>query len=359
MSAHILVVDDESAVRELLVTWLQATGYRCTEAATAEDALERAAASPVDVALLDLALPGKDGLWLAERLRARDAEMALVMVTGLKRFDAAVAGLRLGVLDYLVKPFTRLELTQTVRRAVDWRTTLVNDRRRLEGLQLEMARRREELAGDLASLERASAAAIQALLETLTRRDPSAAAHATRVAGMAVRLGAAVGLSAEALADVERGALLHDIGKIALPDALAFKQGPLGDEEIALLQSHVELGRDIVASVPALAGVAAVVAASHEAFDGTGHPLGLAGLDIPVGARIVAIVDTFDALTFGRDLDDPVTFARAAAELVRSADSRFDPDLVRMWLRVADPIADAQDDEPVPAAPMPHTGSGR
>jgi response regulator RpfG family c-di-GMP phosphodiesterase len=359
MGAHILVVDDESAVRDLLVTWLQAAGYRCTEAATAEDALERAMASPVDVALLDLALPGQDGLWLAGRLRERNAEMALVMVTGLQRFDAAVAGLRLGVLDYLMKPFTRVELMQVVRRAVDWRTTLVNDRRRLDSLQREMARRREELAGDLGALERASAAAIQALLETLTRRDPSAAAHATRVAGMAVRLGAAVGLAPEALADVERGALLHDIGKVALPDALAFKAGPLVDEEIAILQSHVELGRDIVASVPALAGAAAIVAASHEAFDGTGHPLGLSGHDIPVGARIVAIVDTFDALTCGRDVDDPVTFARAAAELVRSSDSRFDPDLVRLWLRAADPLADDHDDQRDALAPMPQTGIGR
>jgi response regulator RpfG family c-di-GMP phosphodiesterase len=359
MSAHILVVDDESAIRDLLVTWLQAAGYRCTEAASAEDAIELAMASPVDVALLDLALPGQDGLWLAERLRERDGDMALVMVTGLQRFDAAVAGLRLGVLDYLMKPFTRLELMQAVRRAVDWRTTLINDRRRLDGLQREMARRRAELAGDLASLERASAAAIQALLETLTRRDPSAAAHATRVAEMAVRLGAAIGLPSDVLADVERGALLHDIGKIALPDALAFKEGPLADEEIAILQSHVELGRDIVGSVPALAGAAAIVGASHEAFDGTGHPLGLTGLDIPLGARIVAIVDTFDALTFGRDLDDPLTFARAAAELVRCSGSRYDPDLVRTWLRVADPITDEQDDAPVTAAPVPPTGIGR
>jgi response regulator RpfG family c-di-GMP phosphodiesterase len=177
---------------------------------------------------------------------------------------------------------------------------------------------------------------------------------------MALRLGAAVGLSPDALGDVERAALLHDIGKIALPDALAYKEGPLVDEEIALLQSHVELGRDIVGAVPALGGVAAIVGASHEAFDGTGHPAGLAGFDIPVGARIVAIVDTFDALTFGRDLGDPLTFARAAAELVRCSGSRFDPDLVRTWLRVADPVADDLDDAAAAAvAPMPPTGMGR
>jgi response regulator RpfG family c-di-GMP phosphodiesterase len=355
MSAHILVVDDDVAVRELLVTWLHAAGYRCTEAANAEEALDRAAAAAADVALLDLAMPGNDGLWLAERLRQRDADMALVVVTGLQRFDAAVAGLRLGVLDYLLKPFSRVDLLRVVRRAVDWRRTLVSDRRRLESLQREMDRRRDELAGDLASLQRASAAAIQALLETLTRRDPGAAAHASRVAAMAVRLGAAVGLGPDTLADVERGALLHDIGKVALPDALAFKAGPLADEEIALLQSHVELGRDIVRAVPALAAVAGIVGASHEAFDGSGHPAGLAGASIPLGARIIAIVDTFDALTAGRDVDDPLTFARAAAELVRSAGSRFDPNLVRVWLRVADPVGDEADDGVLPL-PVPPGG---
>jgi response regulator RpfG family c-di-GMP phosphodiesterase len=357
MGAHILVVDDESAVRDLLVTWLQAAGHRCTEAATAEEALERAAASPVDLALLDLALPGKDGLWLAERLRERDADMALVMVTGLRRFDAAVAGLRLGVLDYLVKPFTHAELTQVVRRAVDWRTTLVNDRRRLDERQRDMDRRSRELTGDLAALERASAGAIHALLETLTRRDPTAAAHASRVAGMAVRLGAALGLPADVLADVERGALLHDIGKLALPDTLAFKEGPLADEDIELLRSHVDIGRQIVGAVPALETVAAIVGASHEAFDGSGHPSGTAGTEIPLGARIVAIVDTFDALTFGRDLTDPLTFARAAAELVRCSGSQFDPDLVRIWLRVADPVGDDRDDAPAFEAAPPPTGT--
>jgi response regulator RpfG family c-di-GMP phosphodiesterase len=342
MSGHILVVDDEPAVRDVLVTWLQAAGHRCVEAPDAESALAEVATHAFDVALLDLALPGHDGLWLAERLREQNADLALVMVTGLQRFDAAVAGLRLGVLDYLLKPFTRQDLVRAVRRAMEWRASLLADRARQEAQAQEMADKREALAGDFATLERATTGAIQTLLATLHRRHPGAAAHASRVARMAVDLALALGVPAAAMADVERGALLHDIGRIALPDALVHKTGPYTEEEFALIRTHVEIGRDIVGVVPALQAAAAIVGASHEAFDGSGYPAGLAGEAIPLGARIVSVVDTFDALTFGRDASDPLTFARAAAELVRCAGTRYDPAVVHAWLRVADPVEDAE-----------------
>jgi len=347
MSAQILVVDDEPAVRDVLVTWLQAAGYRCVEAADAQAALDCITTHPVDVALLDLALPGHDGLWLARQIRQQTDDMALIMVTGLQRFDAAVAGIRLGVLDYLLKPFSRIELLQAVRRAVEWRESLQKDRQRDQAMQREIADRREALANDLGALEKATAGAIQALLETLHQRNPEAAAHANRVARMAVDLAHALRVEPSEMADIERGALLHDIGKVALPDALVHKVGPLSEEDFTLIRTHVELGRDILSKVPALASVAAIVAASHEAFDGSGYPRGMSGLEIPRGARIISVVDTFDALTWGRDLSDPLTFARAAAELVRCAGSRFDPEIVHAWLRVADPAPEpAEESEP-------------
>lgn len=348
MSAHILVVDDEPAVRDVLVTWLQAAGYRCSEAADATVALAVIEAGSVDVALLDLALPGPDGLWLAQQIREQTSNVALIMVTGLQRFDAAVAGIRLGVLDYLLKPFSRQELMQAVRRAVEWRRTLEDDRGRAEQLQREIVERRESIESGLASLEMATAGAIGALLQTLHTRNPEASAHAARVARMAVDLAVALRVEPAELGDIERGALLHDIGKVALPDALFHKVGPFAEEDVALIRSHVELGRDILRKVPALSRVADIVGASHEAYDGSGYPAGLSGTDIPRGARIISIVDTFDALTWGRNVRDPLTFARAAAELVRCAGSQFDPDIVNVWLRVADP---AHDEDDVDAAP--------
>ncbi len=356
MSGHILVVDDEPAVREVLVTWLDACGYRCAEAADAEAALAYVMRHPVDVALLDLALPGRDGLWLARELRAHAPDLGLLMVTGLQRFDAAVAGIRLGVLDYLLKPFSRTDLVQAVRRAIEWRASLGRDREREDALREEIAARQAALAETFASLEQTTTGAIEALLETLHRRDPAQHAHAARVARMAVDLAQALGVPPAEMADIERGALLHDIGKIALPDAVMHKDGPLTEDDVALIRTHVELGCEIVAKLPALAAVAAIVGASHEAFDGSGHPKGLSGEQVPLGARVISVVDTFDALTWGRDVTDPLTFARAAAELVRCAGTRFDPRVVNAWLRVADPT-DETDDQ-APTLPIRLSGAG-
>lgn len=359
MNERILVVDDEPAVREVLVTWLEACGYRCAAAGDADAALDYVSAHAVDVALLDLALPGRDGLWLATRLRAQASDTALILVTGQQRFDAAVAGMRLGVLDYLVKPFSRDHLLQAVRRAAEWRASLRRDLEREAALQQEIAARQAAIADAFAALQQTTTGAIEALLETLHRRNPNEHAHAARVARMAVDLAAAMGVAPSEMADIERAALLHDIGKIALPDALMHGDGPLMDADVAMIRRHVELARDIVGRVRALAGVAAIVGASHEAFDGSGHPAGLSGDEVPLGARIISVVDTFDALTWRVDAADPVTFARAAAELVRCAGTRFDPRVVHAWLRTADPARGAAADGSTTAVPLSAAGERR
>jgi response regulator RpfG family c-di-GMP phosphodiesterase len=391
MNAHILVVDDEPEVRELLATWLEGAGYRATCAADAADAMTVLAAGPVDIVLLDLAMPERDGLWLARQCREQFSDLALILVTGLQCFDAAVEGMRLGIRDYLVKPFTRHELVDSVRRAADWRSSqrrerdadvsmrrgirdylvkpftrheLVDSvRRAVEwrssqrrerdadvSMRRDLDRRTLELSDNFAGLDPASAAGIEDLLVTLHRRSPDAGAHARRIARMAVDLGASLELEPRALADIERAALLHDIGKVAMPDALMYKPGPLTDDDIALLRTHVEVGHTVVSTIPALREAAGIIVASHEAWDGSGYPRGLAGEAIHIGARIISVVDTFDALTWGLSHRDPVSCARAAAELVRSAGTQFDPAVVHAWLRVCDGLQDR--DEPVDASPL-------
>jgi cyclic di-GMP phosphodiesterase len=336
MSTHVLVVDDEPGVRDVLTAWLEAAGYSCAQASDADEALALAADREPDVALLDLAMPGRDGVWLAREFRRRWTDVALIMVTGLQRFDAAVEGMRLGVRDYLVKPFSRAELVQAVRRAAEWRESLAGQRAEHEALQREIASRSRAMAEAFAAVQGASMATLEALLATLNGRDPDAADHAVRIARMADRLCDALGIAEPARADILRGALLHDIGKIALPDALVYKAGPLTEDEIALIRRHPQLGYDILSRVPSLVAPAEIIRASHEAWDGTGYPHGLAGRQIPMGSRVVAVVDTFDALTWGRRHRDPVGYARAAAELVRSSGHQFDPEVVNRWLRVAE-----------------------
>jgi putative nucleotidyltransferase with HDIG domain len=336
MAAHILVVDDEPGIREMLTTWLHGAGYACAAASDADEALAAMQARPADVALLDLALPGKDGVWLAKELRAAQQDTALIMVTGLQRFDAVVEGMRLGVRDYLLKPFSRRELLESVRSAVAAQESARQQRARFEELERRIRSNGAALADAFRQLESASAGALASLLVTLESRNPDACTHARRVARMAVSLAQALGVAGPDLMHLERGALLHDIGKVAMPDSLIHRPGPLSDEEIAIIRTHAKVGHDIIAVVPTLAEEARMVLYSHEAWDGSGYPEGLAGHDIPLGSRIIAVVDTFDALTWGRVYRDPVSYAKASAELVRCAGTQFDGEVVDAWLGVAD-----------------------
>jgi response regulator RpfG family c-di-GMP phosphodiesterase len=336
MSANVLIVDDEAPIRELFGFWLEGAGYRCHSAASAQEALAVASSDTLDVALLDLRMPGESGIWLAKQLRDRCQDMALVMVTGAQSFDAAVEGMRLGILDYLLKPFGRDELLRAVERAVEWAEAARRERGERARLEAEIQRRSCELSSVFADLRVTSIGALEALLVTLNTRHPDAFAHARRVARMAVALSQRLGIADAALSDVNRGALLHDIGKIAMPDALLHKPGPLTQDEIAIIRTHPQIGHDIVAVVPFLQPAADIIFASHEWFDGSGYPRGLASDQIPLGARIVSIADTFDALTQSRVYRDGVSGERAAAELVRKAGIQFDPALVHLWLRLAE-----------------------
>jgi response regulator RpfG family c-di-GMP phosphodiesterase len=147
---------------------------------------------------------------------------------------------------------------------------------------------------------------------------------------------AAIGVDEPALAAVEQAALLHDLGKIAIPDVVMHKPGPLTADEAAIMRSHAQIGHDIAATVPRLRHAAEIILATHERYDGTGYPRGLLGEGIPIGARVIAAVDAFDSLTSARGGQDSVSIERANAELVRGAGSQFDPNVVAAWLRCVD-----------------------
>ena len=319
----------------MLAAWMTTAGFECDTAGDAAGALQAAGRRTPDVALLDIALPGKDGLWLARALRQHHRDIALIMVTGLQRFDAAVEGMRLGVLDYLLKPFTRAELLDALRSALVWREGHIRWHVERAQLHSEIEGRAAELAGAFSALRSASNGALDALLVTLHRRSPEACAHARRVAHMAGRLARAMRVEEPELSHTVQGALLHDIGKVAMPDSLVQKPGRLTDEEVALIRTHAQIGHDIISAVPALAPAARVALHSHEAWDGSGYPAGLRGEAIPLGSRITAIVDTFDALTWGRVYRDAVPVEHAAAEVRRCAGTQFDPGAVEVWLSIA------------------------
>jgi len=339
MGAHILVVDDEDAIRDLFSVWLRVAGYTCVSAGTAAEALTVAERERTDVALLDIRMPGESGVWLARRLRERRADLAIIMATGAQSFDAAREGMRLGVMDYLLKPFSRQELVDAVDRAVKWCEATARDKAERGRLEREIDERRGELSNAFAQVEVTKSGALEALLVAFNSRNPDACAHAKRVAQTAVVLAQSMGVSRELLDDIERGALLHDIGKVAMPDSLIHKSGKLLPEELAVIRTHPQVGHDILMAVPFLHAAAAIVRSSHEWVDGSGYPQGLKGDEIPLGARITSVADAFDALTCARVYREPVCAERAHAELSRFAGRQFDPDVVRAWFRLAQPSA--------------------
>lgn len=342
MGAHILVVDDEDAIRDLFSEWLRFAGHTCVSAGTAAEALSVAERERTDVALLDLRMPGESGVWLARRLRETRDDLAIIMATGAQSFDAAREGMRLGVMDYLLKPFSRQELIDAIDRAVKWCEATARDRAERERLEVEIERRSSELSHAFAEVEVTTSGALEALLVAFNSRNPEACAHAKRVAQFAVVLAQSMGVSRALLADIERGALLHDIGKVAMPDTLIHKAGKLSEDELAVIRTHPQVGHDILMAVPCLRPAAAIVLASHEWVNGTGYPFGLKEEEISLGARITSVADAFDALTMSRIYRDPVSAERANAELLRFSGRQFDADVVRAWFRLAEPVAAEQ-----------------
>ena len=333
MSAHVLIVDREPVVRDVLVAWLTDEGYRCVAAGDAAEALTRGAVRSFDVALVDWMLSDEGGARLGRELRNTHRDMALIVVTN-TQIDALQAT-DLEITEQLYKPFTRQQLIDTVGCAVRWRAT----RKLSDGwrdLDQRLTARAMELAQVFVEADTASTSALRALITQVHRSNPEAALHAQRVARMAVAIGTWLRLPTADLDLVEQGALLHDVGKAALPDAIIAKPNPLTDEEIAIIRTHPQVGFAMVSAVPALRRPAELVLASHEAWDGSGYPRHLAGSAIPLGARITAVADTFDALTWSRVYREPVSQVRAAAELVRCAGTQIDPAVVHAWLRLMD-----------------------
>jgi putative nucleotidyltransferase with HDIG domain len=330
----VLVVDDENGVRDLISRWLLSGGYSVTSAESADAALGMMETAPAAVALCDIRMPGHDGLWLADRIRHLFPETAVIMATGVQDVGAAVDSLRQGVVDYLTKPFGRDRLREAVVRGLEWHRAARDSRRWRLSLEREMEGRHSRLAGAIAALEIDSDGALDAMLSMLTMSDRDAYAHAYRVAALSVSVARLLGLGREDVRTIERGALLHDLGKLAMPEALLRKPAPLTIEEQALIRQHPRLGSELVQQVPYLAEASCIVRDAHERLDGLGYPRGLRAEEIWIGARIVTVADAYDTMTRPRVFRDAITPGDALLELERCSGTQFDRRIVDALKRV-------------------------
>jgi response regulator RpfG family c-di-GMP phosphodiesterase len=330
----VLVVDDETGIRELMARWLASGGYAVRTAACASEALARVHDTPPAVALCDIRMPGQDGLWLANQIRRDAPETAVIMATGVQDVEPAVTSLRQGVIDYLTKPFGRDRLRESVSRGLDWHKAARDSRRWREALDGEVENRRRRLSDALTALTIDSDAALDGLLSVLTLADRDAYAHAYRVAALAASVGRAMYLGSDDMDALERAALLHDVGKLAMPEAVLRKPAPLTTEEQSVIRQHPQIASDLIAGVPYLAAAAELVRDAHERVDGLGYPNGTHASDVALGARIIAVADAFDTMTRPRVFRDAVSTREAMMELERCAGTQFDAGVVLIFKKM-------------------------
>jgi response regulator RpfG family c-di-GMP phosphodiesterase len=332
--ARILIVDDEPAIRSVLRDFL-CDSYDCASADSSEEALALLRAGErFDLIISDITMQGMSGLELVPRALYLVPETVIIMISGMQTIESAVEALRAGAFDYIMKPFELSHVEVAVRRALKHHELLVAKCRYENYLEVLVRQRTEELSQVLNSLEDSYRTTLKALTAALETRDMDTHGHSERVVNFSLRLGRELGLDADQLRSLEFGSLLHDIGKIGVPDAILRKPSQLTEEEWEKMREHPELGRRILGGIKFLEGAARVVGQHHEKWDGTGYPAGLCGREIDLNARIFAVADAFDAIISDRVYRAGKPFELAAAELDRCAGRHFDPEVVAAFHRV-------------------------
>ena len=334
---RILVVDDEAPVRGIVAALLEYSGYTAKTAGGADEAIEVLSQDPgYSLVLSDIMMPGTDGLALLDRISADHPGLPVIMFTAVHDVHVATTAFRRGAFDYLLKPFERLQLESTVERAVEHSRNFRQSIAYRQHLEEIISARTGRLRATMQDLERSYDITIEAMGDALDLRDEETEGHSKRVTAYTIALARAVGVDSDHLRIIARGAFLHDIGKIATPDAILLKPGRLDPGEMAIMREHCQRGYDMVRKIPFLREAAEIVYAHQERFDGTGYPRGLKGEQIPLGARIFAIADTLDAMTSDRPYRKGASIAFARTEIERCSGTQFDPAIVEVFLSIPD-----------------------
>jgi putative two-component system response regulator len=331
--ARLLIADDDAGVRGVLQEFLCAE-YECEAVGSAEEALVLLGAGEFSLVLSDIAMEGMTGLDLIPRVKALAPDTLVVMVSGSQDIECAVGALRAGAFDYILKPFDLEHVGLVVRRALEHQRLLAARRGYETYLERTVEQRTRELDGALRSLRLAYRTTLKALVAALEARDSETHGHSERVVSFSLRLGQELGLDVEQTRSLEFGSLLHDIGKIGVPDAVLRKPARLTEDEWEEMRLHPIHGREILRGIEFLEGAARVVAQHHERWDGSGYPAGLKGEGIDINARIFAVADAFDAITSDRVYRGGRPYEAALAELEKHAGVQFDPAVVAAFRRV-------------------------
>ena len=342
MHARILIVDDDPRIRKVLTLGLEKAGYEVEALGESEDVARRLNRDGLeaDCVLLDIRMPGLSGLELLEQLHLKEPLTPVIMLTANSDLETGLRAMKEGAFDYLVKPARKDRLVETIRKALRYRHLQLENKRLARenaeyqrSLEQKVAERTTELKEAYRRLKRTNIDTVRVLAETIEAKDPYTRGHSNRVRTLSKSLGEALDLSREELEIIEYGALLHDIGKIGVPEQLLHKDGPLTDEERAHFQLHPVTGWNILKTVEFFEPCLPIVRNHHERFDGTGYPDGISGEEIPLFARIAGVADAFDAMTSTRPYRSAMPLNRALQEIRSGAGAQFDPQLADRFLR--------------------------
>jgi len=333
--SRILVVDDEAPVRSMIGATLERHGYEVQLAVSGAQALETLAQSSFDLILTDIVMQDGNGIALLERIHMEQPQLPVVMVSAIHDISVAIDSMRRGAYDYLLKPFEREHLIATVQRALDHRQALQENKNYQQSLEEVVRARTELLRQAMDDLEHSYDVTLEALGDALDLKDSETEGHSKRVTAFTITLARQMGISPIEIKVIARGAFLHDIGKMAIPDEILRKPGKLTPEEEALMRDHCSRGYHILRKIPFLSEAAAIVYTHQEHFDGGGYPNQLSGTEIPVGARIFAVADTLDAITSDRPYRKARSFEVAREEILRCSGTQFDPAVVDAFLKIA------------------------
>jgi putative nucleotidyltransferase with HDIG domain len=333
-AARILVVDDEAHVRSMISATLERQGYEVLVASGGREALEAIDQDGFELILTDIVMQEGNGLALLERIHAQNPNLPVIMVTAIHDISVAIDSMRRGAYDYLLKPFEREHLVATVQRALEHRQALQESRTYQQNLEQVVRARTEMLRQAMEDLEHSYDVTLEALGDALDLKDSETEGHSKRVTAYTIALARAMSISPAEIKVIARGAFLHDIGKMAIPDDILRKPGKLLPEEQEIMREHCARGYQMLRKIPFLAEAAEIVFTHQEHYDGTGYPSALKGAAIPVGARIFAVADTLDAITSDRPYRQARTFDAAREEIIRCSGTQFDPAVVEVYLKI-------------------------
>src|ERR1700757_4014078 len=306
---RILVVDDEEPIREIISSMLNAAGYKTRQASSGMEALAVLnSGAEFELILSDLMMAEMDGIGLLERVKESYPDLPVIMVTAVHDISVALAAIRNGAYDSLLKPFEREQMLAMVKRALEHRRLRLENRAYQSNLESLVAARTEQLRQTMTDLERSYDITLEALGDALDLKDAETEGHSKRVTAFTIAMARAMGLPGDRIRIIARGAFLHDIGKMAIPDSILRKPGALTQEEIAIMQEHCYRGYQMLRKIPFLSEAAETV-----------------------GARLFSIADTLDAIMSDRPYRAAQPFSAAREEIVRWSGRQFDPEIVKTF----------------------------